>query len=393
VPFFVARCEEMGIEILPPDVNLSDHEFTVVEGNIRFGLDAVKGVGYQAVEAIKRAREEGGEFKSLWDFCERVDNRTVNKKAIEALIKCGALGSTKASRKGMLEVLEQAQASGQKAQQDALIGQGSIFDLAEPGASPAAEASAAPAAGLARPVHPPISSEEYDQAELLAVEKEAIGLFISAHPLKPLREALRARADCPLAALADRRDKDWVTVGGIIVEAKRIRTRNGDPMMFATLDDLAGSVEMLVFGKALAEYESALAVDEVVLVKGRVDHKEAGKTCLIVQSVERFAPSQEEIEQAREKSDASAQRNRAAAAMAEPVHLRVHASALGMGLIEDLKHAIEDFPGAAEIVLDVDTSAGTRRVKLGEAFRVQHTPTLRAELEHALAPLPSAATA
>ncbi len=91
VPFFVARCEEMGIEILPPDVNLSDHEFTVVERNIRFGLDAVKGVGYQAVEAIKRAREEGGEFRSLWDFCERVDSRAVNKKAIDALIKCGAL--------------------------------------------------------------------------------------------------------------------------------------------------------------------------------------------------------------------------------------------------------------------------------------------------------------
>jgi DNA polymerase III subunit alpha len=395
VPFFVARCEEMGIEILPPDVNLSDHEFTVVQGNIRFGLDAVKGVGYQAVEAIKRAREEGGEFKSLWDFCERVDNRTVNKKAIEALIKCGALGSTKASRKGMLAVLEQAQAAGQKAQQDALIGQGSIFDLAEADTSGADTAALAPAGGLARPVHPPISSEEFEQAELLAVEKEAIGLFISAHPLKPLREALRARTDCPLAALAERRDKDWVTVGGIIVEAKRIRTRNGDPMMFATLDDLAGSVEMLVFGKALAEYESALAVDEVVLVKGRVDHKEAGKTCLIVQSVERFSPTQDEIEQARAKSEAATQRNRATAAMAEPVHLRVHASALCAGLIEDLRHAIEDFPGSAEVVLDVDTSAGTRRVKLGEAYRVQHTPTLRAELEHALepAPLPSAATA
>ena len=395
VPFFVARCEEMGIEILPPDVNLSDHEFTVVRGNIRFGLDAVKGVGYQAVEAIKRAREQGGEFKSLWDFCERVDNRTVNKKAIEALIKCGALGSTRASRKGMLEVLEQAQAAGQKAQQDALIGQGSIFDLAEADPSGADTAAVAPATGLARPVHPPISSEEFDQAELLAVEKEAIGLFISAHPLKPLREALRARTDCPLAALAERRDKDWVTVGGIIVEAKRIRTRNGDPMMFATLDDLAGSVEMLVFGKALAEYESALAVDEVVLVKGRVDHKEAGKTCLIVQSVERFSPTQDEIEQARAKSEAATQRNRATAAMAEPVHLRVRASALCAGLIEDLRHAIEDFPGSAEVVLDVDTSAGTRRVKLGEAYRVQHTPTLRAELEHALepAPLPSAATA
>jgi DNA polymerase III subunit alpha len=161
VPFFVARCEEMGIEILPPDVNLSDHEFTVVQGNIRFGLDAVKGVGYQAVEAIKRARQEGGEFKSLWEFCERVDNRAVNKKAVEALIKCGALGSTKASRKGMLAVLEQAQAAGQKAQQDALIGQGSIFDLADPASSPTPGPTVAPS-GLARPVHQPISSEEFE---------------------------------------------------------------------------------------------------------------------------------------------------------------------------------------------------------------------------------------
>src|SRR6202020_111076 len=113
VPFFVARCEEMGIEILPPDVNLSGHQFIVVDGNIRFGLDAVKGVGYQAVEAIIVAREQSGPFSSLWDFCERVDGRTVNKKAIEALIKCGALGSTGATRRGMLEVLEQAQGAGQ----------------------------------------------------------------------------------------------------------------------------------------------------------------------------------------------------------------------------------------------------------------------------------------
>ena len=119
----------MGIEILPPDVNESDHEFMVVDGNIRFGLDAVKGVGYAAVEAIKRAREEEGPFTSLWDFCERVDCRTVNKRSIEALIKCGAFGSTGATRRGMLEVLDSAQAAGQKSQQDAEIGQGSIFDL------------------------------------------------------------------------------------------------------------------------------------------------------------------------------------------------------------------------------------------------------------------------
>jgi DNA polymerase III subunit alpha len=401
VPFFVARCEEMGIEILPPDVNLSDHEFTVGAGggdadsgqlgSIRFGLDAVKGVGYQAVEAIKRAREEGGEFSSIWDFCERVDSRTVNKKASEALIRCGALGSTGATRKGMLAVLEQAQAAGAKIQQDAQIGQGSIFDLEGAGGSNAAsDAPGASIAGLGRPVHPPVSGEEFDQPELLAAEKEAIGLFVSAHPLKPLRDVLRTRVDCPLAALAERRDKDWVTVGGIITEAKRIRTRSGDHMMFATLDDLAGSVEVLVFGKALADNEAALAVDEVVLVKGRVDHKEAGKTCLVAQSIDAFAPTQEEIERASTQARAAAA---AATALARPVVLSVAAADLTPTTLEELRQAIEDFPGAAEVLLDIHSEQGTRRLRFGKEYRVQHTPTLRAELEHALAPVAAVASA
>jgi DNA polymerase-3 subunit alpha len=419
VPFFVARCEEMGIEILPPDVNLSDHEFTVgasvalpnltsaepnasaareSAGNIRFGLDAVKGVGYQAVEAIKCAREEGGPFTSLWDFCERVDSRAVNKKAIEALIKCGALGSTGATRKGMLTVLETAQAAGQKAQQDALVGQGSIFDLdpasstsrggAIGGIDGSTDGQAGPGARLLRPSNPPIPSEEFDQPQLLAVEKEAIGLFISAHPLKPIREALRARVDCTLAALGNRRDKDWVTVGGIIIESKRIRTRNGDHMMFATLDDLEGSVEILVFGKALAEHEAALAVDQVVLVRGRVDHKEAGKTCVVVQSVDSFAPTEQEIERA--NSDAKAI-SVARAAATQPVHLQVDAARLPASAIEDVKDIIETNRGPAEVVLEMLTSAGTRILRLGEAYRVQHTPGVRAELEAALAPSPALA--
>jgi DNA polymerase-3 subunit alpha len=403
VPFFVARCEEMGIEILPPDVNLSDHEFTVVDGNIRFGLDAVKGVGYQAVEAIKRAREEpspahsdGCPFTSLWDFCERVDNRAVNKKAIEALIKCGALGSTGATRKGMLFVLEQAQAAGQKTQQDAQIGQGSIFDLDGSGGSGGPTTTAdrsGPGAGLMRPSHSPIPAEEFEQAELLAAEKEAIGLFVSAHPLKPVREAMRARADCPLAALSERRDKDWVTVGGIVTETKRIRTRSGDHMMFATLDDLEGAVEMLVFGKALAEHETVLAVDQVVLVRGRVDHKEAGKTCLVVQSAETFEPTAQEIERAAAGTSASVRVNGTTLAPADtkPIHLRVDATRLPASFIEDLKHLIESHPGPVEMVLEMSTRTGLRCLRLGDAYRVAPTPTLHAELEEIIAPALAAA--
>ncbi len=404
VPFFVARCEEMGIEILPPDVNLSDHEFTVGApspgssvGNIRFGLDAVKGVGYQAVEAIKRAREKGGPFSSLWDFCERVDSRAVNKKAIDALIKCGALGSTGATRRGMLEVLERAQAAGQKVQQDALIGQSSIFDLQEGGdgaAGPASDAGEAAGAfagmGLGRPVHPPIPTEEFDQPALLAAEKEAIGLFVSDHPLKPLREAMRARVDCSLAALQDRRDKDLLTVGGIITEARRIRTRNGDPMMFATLDDLGGSVELLVFGNALADHDQALEVDKVVLVKGRVDHKEAGSTCLIVQTVEPYAPDRQELDRARAKARATAA---ADAIGAQPLHLSVSADSLSAETLAELRQAIEESPGQAEVVLDIHTKSGTRRVRLGSAFRVRHSGALRADLESALGGLPAAVSA
>ncbi len=379
VPFFATQAEQMGIEILPPDVNVSDHDFVVFEGNIRFGLDAVKGVGYAAVEAIKAAREEGGPFGSLWDFCARVDARAVNKKAIEALIKCGAFGSTGASRKGMLSVLEQAQGAGQKVQQDLEIGQGSIFDGFDWGGG--GEDSSGAAAAFAAPQHPPIPTEEFEQPELLAIEKEAIGLFISAHPLKQVREALRQRVDCPLAELAERKDKDWVNAGGIITAAKKIRTRSGDHMMFATLDDLQGSVEILVFGKALAEYEGALGVDSVVIVRGRVDHKDADKTCLVVQTVEPFEPTPEEIEEAKLI---------AVTRKVGPAPLHVHirdAACLQASIIDDLKSLLASYPGECEVLLEVQmTSGDPRTLKLGPSYKVAPTPTLRAELEQVLGP-------
>jgi DNA polymerase-3 subunit alpha len=387
VPFFAAVAEEMGIEILPPDVNESDHDFVVVDGDIRFGLDAVKGVGFAAVEAIKAARGEGGSFTSLWDFCERVDGRAVNKKAIEALIKCGAFGSTGASRKGMLAVLEQAQGAGQKMQQDAQIGQGSIFDIFD--AHPAAPAGTggggasngnAPAP-FARPQYPPIPLEEFAQPELLAVEKESIGLFLSAHPLKQVREALVARVDCSLTALAQRRDKDWVTVGGIITAAKKIRTRNGGSMLFATLDDLEGSVEVLAFEKVLTEYEAELALDQVVVVRGRVDHKDKDKTCVVLQTVDRFAPSEEEVAKAREAART--------ARAAEPVilPLRLDAAALPATAIDDLKELFARYPGPARPVLTLAMSTGApRTLRLGEDFAVRPCAALRADVARLLGP-------
>ncbi len=367
VPYFVSQAEQMGIAILPPDVNLSDHKFVVVDGNIRFGLDAVKGVGYQAVEAIKQARGEtdpthhtpSRPFSSLFDFCERVDNRAVNKKAIEALIKCGAFGSTGASRKGMLAVLEQAQAAGQKTQQDALIGQGSIFDL-----GPSDGGAGADTPALGGPIHAPIPGEEFSRSELLAAEKESIGLFISEHPLKEVGAALRARCDSSLAELATRRDGDWVTVGGMVTQAKRIKTKKGDWMMFATLYDLDASVEIIVFDKALAASQDALATDSIVLVRGKVDHKDRDKTCLVAQQVERFEPSQTEV------LEAQAQ---VAKQVAPPsaLRLRLDATTLPASALGELKDVLADFPGESDVVIELTTSSGHRCLRLGPSFRVR----------------------
>jgi len=389
VPFFVSRCEEMGIEVLPPDVNRSDHEFTVEEGNIRFGLDAVKGVGHQAVEAIKRAREQGGPFESLWDFCERVDYRALNKKALEALIKCGAFGSTGATRKGMLAVLPQAQAAGQKAQQDALAGQASIFDLVGGGGQ-----------GRKGPApRPPIPSEEADQAELLAMEKEAIGLFISSHPLKQIAAALRAQVDCALRELPARREKEVVRVGGIITQTKRIRTRNGQPMVFATLGDLEGSVELLLFGDVLAGNEELITVDRVVLVKGRVDHKEVGECCLIVNEIAPFqgggpeaGPSQSEGEGPGPTTPTPPGADRDD----QPVELSLDLDAIEPSRIEQLKRALAHFPGERQVVLRLTTKAGIRRLCLGNDYRVRECSALHSEVAQALGfarPMAAAAAA
>jgi DNA polymerase-3 subunit alpha len=372
VPFFVAQAEQMGISILPPDVNVSDHEFVVVDGDIRFGLDAVKGVGYQAVEEIKRAREEKGPFESIFDFCERIDNRCVNKKAIEALIKCGAFGSTGASRKGMLAVLEQAQAAGQKAQHDSLIGQGSIFDL-----GPADGGAVAAAPAFAGPSHAPIPGEEFSRTELLTAEKESIGLFITAHPLKDIAPALRAKSDSTLTELANRRDGDWVTVGGMITQAKRIKTKKGDWMMFATLYDLEASVEIIVFGKTLEASEDALATDSIVMVRGKVDHKDREKTCLIAQQVERFEPTQAEVE-------AAVVQEAKQVIAPSALRLRLDATALPASALGELKELLTGFPGDSDVVIELATTVGHRRLKLGPSFRVQRSASLHAELDHLL---------
>jgi DNA polymerase-3 subunit alpha len=372
VPFFVNRCAEMEIDVLPPDVNSSDHSFVVSEKAIRFGLDAVKNVGHAAVEAILRAREEKP-VESIWDFCERVDSRSVNKRAIECLIKCGALDSTGDSRKGMLETLPAAQSAGQKAQEDAQMGQGSIFDFGGEG-----EGGATPSQAQHRP---PIPGAEFDRAEMLAMEKETLGTYLSSHPLTEVGPALRARVDCSLAQLAGKPDGGWVTVGGIVVDCKKIRTKSGSQMMFATLDDVEGQVEMLVFKADEAESAAVIQPDAIVLVRGRIDHKDRGETKLVVQEAQRFEPDREEIEKAGKLAQATP------VTPAGPFEVPIDLGRWSDELCEELKAVFEHHKGDQEVFLLV----GDRRLKVGDGYRVKPSGMLRTELAHVLRAVPLAA--
>jgi len=198
-------------------------------------------------------------------------------------------------------------------------------------------------------------------------EKETLGLFLSSHPLKEVRPALRARVDCTLSELGSKKDGEWVTVGGMIAECKRIRTKNGDPMMFATLDDLEGQVEMLVFKTAYAANEAKVDTDRVVLVRGRVDHKEAGETKLVAQEVEIFEATPEEVARAAEEA--------ARAPVARRLTLHV-AGGVPEGFLLDLREVVGQHPGEHELMLAV----GERRLLLGTEFRVSADSACRSEL-------------
>jgi DNA polymerase-3 subunit alpha len=343
VPFYVAACHEMGIEVLPPDVNSSARDFAVVEGQIRFGLNAVKNVGDPAARAIIAAREDGGPFESIWDFTERVDPSCANKRTLESLVKCGALDSTAESRQGMLDCVEQALSWGGRSQEDRIRGQGSIFDLGDEGAEVERH-------------HPEIPAHEFEKNELLRLEKEVLGLYVSEHPLSGVRDQLRRKTDATLAELERRRDGEIVTVGGIVSAIKQLTTKKGEPMVFVRLDDVIGSCECVVFNSVYAAARELLLQDAILVVKARIDHKE-GETKLIAIEVARF----EAVPERRE------------------VLLKIDTVNAPAGLVRELAALVKEYPGEAPVRLALQTSEGPKTLQLGSEFRVQPVPDFFAE--------------
>ena len=275
---YIADCTARGISLLPPDVNKSYYRFTVEDGKIRFGLEAVKNVGHKLLLDIARERETNGQFKSFTNFLERMSGTELNKRSLESLIKCGAFDSLGANRRQLMAVYEDLLSGITAQNRQNIAGQVSLFD-------------ADGALGAENDADELPNLPEFDKRELLNMEKETIGLYLSGHPLDDYREKITQYSSANTAQINELatedengeftvrsdgafKDGDLVTIGGIITGRRNKTTRNNSQMAFLTLEDLYGSIDVLVFPKIYERFSPVMTVDSIVFLTGRVSLRE-----------------------------------------------------------------------------------------------------------------------
>ncbi|MGH9398614.1 MAG: DNA polymerase III subunit alpha [Terriglobia bacterium] len=316
---YLNQCRDMEIEILPPDVNSSDRTFTPSGGSIRFGLTAIKNVGDAAIESVLAARRTLGRFDSLYQFCENVDLRLLNKRVIESLIKAGAMDSLGARRSQMISALDRAMEMGQKHQRQEAAGQAGLFG------SPGVDA---PVPHISLPDLP-----EWTETEKLAGEKEVLGFYVTGHPLEKFRLALSSLTRIDSASLDEVAHDAQVTLGGILTEIKIRPSKKGDLWASGTLEDLRGSVELLVFPQALQQLQSVLLRDAVLLIRGRLRQEENSRPKVVVNE---------------------AQPLEAAAKRVKPeVLIRLDAAKAPDDLLESIENVLAAHPGDNPVVFEI----------------------------------------
>ncbi len=266
-----------GLRLLPPDVNESDSGFTPLEGAVRFGLSAIKGIGTASVESIIEARGEGGPFTSLFDFVSRVEHGSLNKRALESLICAGAFDSMdparepQAWRARLYESIEDALSQGQKIWNDRRMGQGGLF------ASGGAGAAAAP-------VEMP-HARRWTTSELSSREKAAVGFYLSSHPLETHRKTIEDLSVNDIAAHSDVMQGDNVRLAGLITKAQARQSRKGNRFCIFRLEDQTGGVKCLVWAEAFAKFSDILKDDELIVAEGRVESNDGSDITVIVSEV------------------------------------------------------------------------------------------------------------
>ena len=270
---YIEEALKFGIQVMPPDINKSYAEFTPDGNNIRFGLASIKQVGEAVVEAILAEREANGEFKSIYDFCKRVDSKCSNKRVMEGLIKAGAFGTIEKSRKQLLENLEYIVATANRENQAKALGQVSLFaGLGEDNDIGYNEFQLAG------------SDEEFDARQLQMFEKEFLGFYVSSHPLSTIRDKLPFLMTHKISELAEQPNDKVVTICGLITACKQIPTKK-DPtkfIKFCTVEDLTGKVETITFNTKLAEYGTYLQNEQRVIISGKISRRSEDEPPVII---------------------------------------------------------------------------------------------------------------
>jgi len=261
---YINSCKEMGINVLPPDINESLSDFTASTGHIRFGMAAVKNVGMGAVEAIIEARAKGEKYPSFQDFSQRVDLRRVNKRVLESLIKCGAFDSLGHKRRALFGSYEESMNLAQKLRKSKASGQVSLLDGLD----------TATGNGKINGGANSLEEEEWDHKELLMHEKEALGFYITGHPLSRYRQKLEFVTNANSENIAERRDKEEVIIAGVVSNIKELTTKRKDVMAYITLEDLYGSMNIICFADIYQKSKALLKGDDPVLLKGQLDISE-----------------------------------------------------------------------------------------------------------------------
>jgi len=343
---YLNECRQMGIEVLVPDVNESESDFTVSDGRIRFGLSAIRNVGEGVVEKIVEARQDS-RFESFLDFVNRVDTSALNKRTVESLIKAGAFDATGETRKGLTLVHEQVLDNVLERRRNEDMGQYSLF---------AGDESVETGTAV------DIPTSTWNQKIRLSFEKEMLGLYVSDHPLLSVGAALAAATNTSISELEELTDRASLAIGGIVGSITRRWTKNGDPMIFFQLEDLESSVECIAFPKTVHDYGHLITEDAILIISGNLDHR--GDDVKVVAR---------EIKELEVRDDST-------------VRLTVPATRLTPETVTTLKGILKNHPGSASVFLHMTDNGDTKVLRLSDEHKVEPRSALFAELKELLGP-------